>query len=130
MNIQKILPACAVAMGVALVMATSAFTKAPTNKSGDTLYTFQYNAPSGMHPYSQANVENVANWSYTTSTSCNGVNVEACGLQVPESYVDDPIGSPTLDASIDISATESSSNVAYVSGTAAGSNATISNKSN
>lgn len=130
MNIQKVLPACAVAMGVALVLATSAFKEAPTNKSGETLYTFQYNPPAGMHPYAQANVENVANWSYTTSTTCNGLNVEACGLQVPESYVDDPTGSPTLDASINISATESSANVAYVSGTDAGSAATISNKSN
>ncbi|MGF7231363.1 hypothetical protein [Arachidicoccus sp.] len=130
MRLIKILPTCGLALGVALVLATSAFKEAPVNKSGETMYTFQYNAPSGLHPYSAANVENVANWSYTSSTSCNGTNVKACGLQVPESYVDDPTGSPTLDASINISATESSPNVAYVSGTDAGTDATISNKSN
>lgn len=128
MKLYKILPTCGLALGVALVIATSAFTKAPKDKSGDTLYTFQYNAPP-TNPYSQANVENVANWSYTTSNpSCDNTPVKACSLQVPESYVDNPGSSPTLDASIDIT-TGGSASVAYVASTAS-SSAVIENKSN
>ncbi len=128
MKLYKLLPTCGLALGVALVIATSAFKEAPKDKSGDPLYTFQYTGPSD---YSQTEVEDVSNWAYTADTDpCDNHNVEACKVQVPESYVDNPTSSPTLDASINIGATVSSNGTAYVSSTDAGSSAVISNKHN
>lgn len=90
MNIQKILPACAVAMGVALVMATSAFTKAPTNKSGDPSYYFQYQSGDASNP---------ANWQFTSSGSgCSGAG-ESCKILLPEEYVNTSTSPVSIDAS-------------------------------
>lgn len=131
MNIHKILPVFAMVTGAALAVINSAFKEQQKNKNGDTLYSFEYNPPSGAtHPYSQANVENVANWQYTPSSpSCLGSD-RACSIQVPVSFVDNPGTAPTLDSTIEINATNSSPNVAYVNTTAAGADGSISNQSN
>ncbi len=130
MNIQKILPACAVAMGVALVMATSAFKEAPKDKSGDPLYTFQYNPP-GTDPYSVANVEDVGNWSYTANTDpCTSGTAKACKIYA--SHVDNSGPEPVLLTSENISATlNMGTGTARVVSTADGSGSSfISNKPN
>ena len=121
-QIQKIAPFAAMAVGAMLALATSAFNNAPhKTRSGDTMYTFEYNAPDNGTDYSETSVKNVSNWSYTSDNSgCGNHDVKACRIFVPETYVDDPGGSNTLDASIDIS-TGGTSSQAYVSSTDAGS---------
>ncbi|HEU0228656.1 MAG TPA: hypothetical protein VFQ86_13030 [Arachidicoccus soli] len=118
MKLYKLLPTCGLALGVALVLATSAFKEAPKDKSGDTLYTFEYNAPA-TNPYSAANVENVANWSYTSGTpSCDANNQKACSIEVHSNYVNNP-GAPssTLKSNFSISATNYDMSDAYVAST-------------
>ncbi len=130
-SFSKLLPACGFAIAAALAGVTSAFKEAPKNKSGQMLYTFRYNPPSS-DPYSATHVEDVANWSYTADTNpCSGDDVEACKIQVPADYVNNPAGAPatrTLKPAIDIGTTESSLGVNYVSSTAAAGSGTISNK--
>lgn len=118
-HIRKMAPFAAMAVGAVLALATSAFNKASKSKSGDTMYTFQYNPPSGTD-YSENSVKDVANWSYTTNNDrCNDNNVKACKIYVPEAYVDGLPTSHTLDESIDI-VTGGTSTQAYVTSTDAG----------
>ncbi|AYD49068.1 hypothetical protein D6B99_16455 [Arachidicoccus soli] len=126
---QKIAPFAAMAVGVVLALATSAFNKVPKNKSGDTLYTFQYNAPV-TNPYSQTNVENKANWSYTAGTpSCDDNDQQACSFEVSSNSVDIPtMGDPTLKSSFSITAQEYDPSDYYV-GSTSDNDATIVNKS-
>lgn len=128
--IQKVAPFAAMAVGAVLALATSAFSKAPKDKSGDpTTYSFEYNPPSGdPDPYSISNVQNVANWQNTTSPDPCGGSDEACTLlNVPDTYVNGG-STPTLKSTINIVAQESSPNVAFVHSTAAGSSVTIKNQ--
>jgi hypothetical protein len=103
-NKARILPLCAIALGVGLVMVTSAFTKAPQTKTAQgnyTSYTFEYSGPD----YTVAHVEDPSNWTYTTSSpSCSG-NQIACSLQATDSYVDVSGSSPVLKSTINIQAT-------------------------
>lgn len=100
----RLLPLFAIVTGVALVMVTSAFKQAPKDKSGDTLYTFQYNPPA-TNPFSVTNIENVSNWSSTsTSPGCSG-NQKACSIEATDDYVDNSGSSPVLKSTIDIQAT-------------------------
>ncbi|MGF7232620.1 hypothetical protein [Arachidicoccus sp.] len=102
MKLIKILPACGLALGVALVIATSAFTKAPQTKSGDPMYQFTYNPPT-TNPYSVSNVENVANWSYDPNATCPSGNVKACTIEASHVDASDPTN-PVLLSSEDIDA--------------------------
>ena len=128
MNIRKMLPAFAIAIGLALAMATSGFKEVPKNKNGDQLFTFQYNPPGGTD-YSTTSVQNVTKWSYTTDNNdCSNNDIEACKVRVPVTYVNNPTGSPSLKSSVNLTATESSAGISYVSATAAGMSGSISNK--
>jgi len=118
----RFLPLFAIATGVALVMATSAFKEAPKNKNGDTMIAFEYNAPgSDPNPYSQTNVETLGNWQYTSDNSaCTSGNVKACKVYVSSAYVDGSGPSNyTLDPSYVITA--SSGAVSHVTATSDGS---------
>lgn len=129
MKLYKLLPTCGLALGVALVIATSAFKEAPKDKSGDPLYTFQYNAPA-TNPYSETNVENKANWSYNAGTpSCDDNDQRACSFEVSSNSVDVPtMGNPTLKSSFSITAEEYDASDYYV-GSTSDNDATIVNKS-
>ncbi|HTN37409.1 MAG TPA: hypothetical protein VL053_10065 [Arachidicoccus sp.] len=98
MELNKILPIGAIAAGVALVMATSGFTKAPkANLGGDQLYTFQYNPP-GTDPYSVNNVEDENNWSLATpEDACPSGSIKACQIQASQVDLSGPV--PMLLAS-------------------------------
>jgi hypothetical protein len=87
--------------------------KVAAKKSG-TMYTFAYNGPD----FSVANVENEANWSYTSSTDlCDGIDVKPCRIQVSESFVNNPGTAPTLKSTANVSATLNSTfSTAYVDG--------------
>lgn len=131
MRFNKIFPAFAIAIGLVLAVATSGFKEGRQGNRMDT-FTFQYVPPTGdPHPYSVTNVQDKTNWEETgTPPSCSG-SQKACMLNVPDTYVDESGGTPELGSNFSITATESSSNVAYVSNTTAGSGSSvISNRNN
>ncbi len=129
-SFSKLLPACGFAIAAALAGVTSAFKEAPKTKSGDTMFTFQYVPPSGTD-YSQASVENLSNWQYTSdNTRCSDQQIRACKVYVTQGFVDgtDP-GNYTLDPSYEITA--SSGTTSLVTATSDGlSNTYITNKGN
>ncbi|ANI89706.1 hypothetical protein A9P82_10645 [Arachidicoccus ginsenosidimutans] len=117
-NIRKIAPFAAMAMGVVLAFAASAFKQVPHSKSGDDMYTFQYD-PEGT--YTESSVQDTSSWQYTSSpVTCLGSD-KACTIQVSEDYVNvpaTPSGTPTLKGSINIQAQLNSNGHAFVAGTA------------
>lgn len=127
-HIQKIAPFAAMAVGAVLALATSAFKQSPQTKSGDPMYTFEYTPPS-TDPYSAANVQDTANWNFTTNPDpCLGSD-KACTLEVPADYVKNPGSSPTLLSSIDIQTHVNDDGFASVTATAAdGEGAVIANQ--
>lgn len=128
-KLTKILPVCGFVIAVALVGVTSAFKEAPKTKGGQTLYQFQYDPPTGSQAYSVANVENVANWKYAPSGSCNSDNIKACTIMA--SHVDDSDPTdPVLLNSENITAQETSTDVSIVASTADAPNTTSSNIQN
>jgi hypothetical protein len=130
MQIRKMIPAFAIVTGLALALVTSGFKEGTKVNKVDT-FTFEYNPPAGLNPYSITNVQDKSHWKETvTPPSCSG-SLKACMLNVPDTYVDDSGDSPQLGSNFSITATESSSNVAYVSNTSAGSGSgVISNRNN
>lgn len=90
--------------------------KQSTMTKEETLYTFEYNGPD----FSQANVEDESNWTYTPNTDmCSGSDERPCKLQVSASYVNNPSTSPTLKSATNISAAlNTTSNSHYVDGIA------------
>ena len=119
------LPACGFVIAVALVGLTSSFKEAPKSNGSFLTYSFEYQPPS-TDPYSEANVENPANWIYNASaTSCGGIDKACALLDVPDAFVD-ATGTPTLKDAINIVAQETNG-VAKVTSTAA-TLATISNQ--
>ncbi len=138
-SFSKLLPACGFAIAAALAGVTSAFKEAPKDKSGQTMYTFEYTPPASdpTHPYSVGNVENVANWTFTSNDDrCLDVNIRACKIFASPDNVDASGDEPVLLSTEDISAAIfPTTGTAYVQstddgalGTATASN--ISNKSN
>ncbi len=104
--------ASALFLGIVLAVATSAFKPAVKNSKGFTVYTFAYTGPSD---YSPAHVADVANWSYTgSSTLCDNNPEKACTLQATDSYVD-ASGTPVLESSINITTGTGPNGKAYVS---------------
>lgn len=103
----KILPISAFVLGLVLVGITSGFTSGK-----QTSYTFEYVPPSS-NDYSQAEVENLANWEYTTSTvNCGGSN-RACSITAPASLVNTSGDEPELKSEINLE-TKEASNEAYI----------------
>jgi hypothetical protein len=123
---KKIIKKSLIAVGTALTLTLSiAFAvnameskvekQSPPIKE-ETLYTFEYNGSD----FSQVNVEDESNWTYTADTDmCSGTNQRPCKLQVSASYVDNSGTSPTLKSATNISAAlNTTSNSHYVNGIA------------
>lgn len=125
MKKSNIMGATALFLGIILAVATSAFKPMNKNANGRTMYTFYYSGPTD---YSQAHVEDEANWTYVASSDlCDFTDEKACRLQIDESYVNNPTTSPSLKSSANIAADVNSTyNTAYVISTA-DNNAVISN---
>lgn len=99
---------------IALIVAISAAAFTPVKKSSIPFGTklFRYSAPAGS--FSEANVENRANWIFVESTEgCNGNNVKACEILVNDVHVNPD---NTLKSSLTIVATQASGGTFYVSG--------------
>lgn len=112
MKKSNIMSASALFLGILLAVATSAFTPIHKNAKGFTMYTFFYSGPD----YSVSNVEDQANWTYTSNnTLCDDVNDKACRLQATDSYVDLSGATPVLDATIAINASTGGTGKAFVS---------------
>lgn len=87
----------AVLLAVGIVFGMSAFKKDPISKR--LQYTFRYNGPD----YLQANVETESNWVYSADPiTCDGEPEEACSILVDESFVNNPMTTPTLKSSLNI----------------------------
>jgi|SRR5665213_826931 len=72
MNINKMIPSFAVATGLAMAMATSAFREVP--KESINPYFYEYQGPN----FTQANIQDVDNYA-RTSSSCSG-STNVCGV--------------------------------------------------
>jgi len=111
---KHILGLAALSLGFGLVFTQSAF---KAEKPTRAQYTFHYTGPGTM---SESQVENVANWSRDESTQCPDGDDYACSIRVDETYVDNPLTSPTLKSSTNIDASQIGSAKARVSSIAAG----------
>jgi hypothetical protein len=111
---KKIIPLFAIAMGLVLAMATSAFKETPQKINGVNTYLFEFDS---SQPYDVAHVEDKSNWDLNQSAAeCDQTDEEACTIRVPEADVDNPGPSATLKSSFSISATtNSTTGTAYVS---------------
>ncbi|MFB6453789.1 hypothetical protein ACE38W_00855 [Chitinophaga sp. Hz27] len=129
-------PIIAAMASLMLFIGTTAFTNNPikhkktvttttTKKSRATMYTFYYNGSS----FTVNDVQNPTKWTYTSNSSlCDGTDEQACRIQVPATYVDNPTTAPTLKSTVNIQAAlNSSTSTAYVVSTAAGASGVISN---
>jgi hypothetical protein len=127
MQIRKMIPVFAIAMGLVLALATSGFRQGPKDQNKLGMHTFEYTAPSGS--YSQLNVQNEANWVYTSSTSrCNDQDVKACRIFVTDDDVTTSGSGFVLNPGFEITASAGSNS--YVISTDAGSGSNfVSNKS-
>ncbi|MGN6804011.1 MAG: DUF6520 family protein [Ginsengibacter sp.] len=114
MKVKKIMPVFAIALGLVLALATSAFKQAPKDQNGVDTYLFEYDI---SQPYDVSHVQDKANWDLNQNAAgCDQTNQEACTIRVPESDVDNPGPSATLKSSFSITAaTNSSTGTAYVS---------------
>lgn len=132
MNINKtILAAAAVAIASTLVISTSAFKRTSEEKKLDDKYSFTYNSPGGLHPYSKSNVQNKANWQYITGDSrCDDDDELACRIYVSSSNVVPNGGGFDLASTFSITASNDADSTTYVVATSDGSDADyISNRS-
>lgn len=110
---------------VTIAISIFAFT---TKQNTVTRYSFKFNS---ALPYTEANVENPANWSLASgSKSCDAVDEKACSMEVDGAYVNTSGSQPVLNSSINIqSDVDATHNTAYVTSTA-DQDAVITNKSN
>ena len=123
LHFNRIVTAIAIGGGMTMAAATSGLLNT-SNQQFDDPMEFEYVAPpitaSNPDPYSQDNVENLANWHYTsTDPGCSSGNIKACAIHVSPSHVlgTDP-SNYTLDPSFVISA--SSGTTSHVTGTSDG----------
>jgi hypothetical protein len=72
MNIRKVIPAFAIAMGLVLAMATSAFKEVPKGNFDLTFYEYTGS------DFSQTNIQNINNYVKSTNT-CSGTR-NVCGV--------------------------------------------------
>ena len=93
-------------IAVIIAIGAVAFTSPARNL---TNVTFMYNAPSGTD-YSQASVQNKANWSLGTPT-CSADQDRACSLQVPSDKT--TAGGTQLGSSVTITAAQGPDTGAY-----------------
>ncbi|MGA9651326.1 hypothetical protein [Pedobacter sp.] len=109
----------ALVFGLAIVFSQSAFkyVEKQTGKSFDTR-TFYYHGPS---TYTQAQVEDEANWSTVPSEDlCDQTNQVACRIDIDLSFVDNPSSpAPTLKSTANlVAAYNTSTSSAYITGSA------------
>lgn len=87
LNAKAIIHFCAIAGGMTLAVATSAFTIAPQTKSLDDSYFFEYQ-PGEI-------VANPSSWEYTPDESeCRG-DGKSCKIEIKADYVDE-LASPVV----------------------------------
>lgn len=105
------MPAFAIAIGLGLAMATSAFKEVPIT---DPVYSFVFNPPSGTD-FSDDAVMDLSNWQYTSDNDqCSGAT-RACKITVTSGYkTGSSPANYALDPSVDIQATENVSGEAHV----------------
>lgn len=109
----------ALVFGLAIVFSQSAF-KYASSKDGKVLdqRTFYYHGPNA---YTQAQVEDVTNWSIAPPDQlCDDENQAACEIKIDVSFVDNPLTpTPTLNTSAALtSAVYSPTSSAYITGSA------------
>ncbi len=119
MNIKKIIPLFAMALGLVLALGTVAFNvHTPTDVNNAPMYTFQYDQ---SKPLDVTSVETNSNWHVVFEpVDCNDIDEAACTITVPQSAVDNPGQSATLKASFNITALESAPGIAYVDALSSG----------
>ena len=83
MNIKKMIPSFAIAIGVALALATSAFRETP--KGNQNPYYYEYQGPD----FSKTNLQEPGNYT-RTSLSCSG-STNVCGVFLS---IDEGTGNP------------------------------------
>ena len=93
---------CALAVG--MVLGANAFTKnedfsAVKETKAETMVTFRYEAPS-TDPYTEASVQDVANWKEAADQCPISGDEAPCSIQVPLSKVVGTPGQPGLSATI------------------------------
>lgn len=104
----------ALALGLGLVFTQSAFKAENNSKRAE--FTFYYDGPS----FDVADVTNEANWKYDSEANeCSGINDQACTIRISDAYVDNPLTTPALKSTANLTATlRSPYNTAYVTGSA------------
>jgi len=114
MQLKKMMPVFAIAIGLVLAVATSGFKEGSKDKNGVNMYLFEYD---NSQPYDITHVQDKGNWDLNQNAAeCDQTNEEACTISVPESDVDNPGPSATLKSSFSITAaTNSTTGTAYVS---------------
>ena len=101
-------------LSVAVAIIGFAFTKPVKHTFSN--YLFQYTAPGGS--YTIANVTDKTKWAFVSvdgTPSCDATPEKACQLLFEAAGVD-ASGTPILNSSASITAVESITNVAYVTG--------------
>lgn len=102
------LPACAVAVGVALVTVTSAFTEVPKTNGPLAEYYFEYNQPTGQEA-DEAQWEPITQLEYEAST-CSGL-IHGCVLKTTS-----VTGSGTSMRPSKVNVTENNGEIAPITG--------------
>lgn len=104
------------AIVAALVLAT--FALPPKKVKQVDMYVFEFDGTTSGG-YAEGNVEDESNvhWKYVGKNQalCSDDDIRACRVSVTSAYVDNPT-TPTALSGITISADESSTGIAYVSG--------------
>ncbi|WP_316740708.1 hypothetical protein [Pedobacter antarcticus] len=107
-----------------LTFAFKPFSKAKESEKRAS-YTFEYTGTS----YSQPEVQDLNNWSYTSNNDlCAGMAEVPCRIQVSEDYVNESGSEPKLKPNINISAAKSAAHESYFVNTIADATGVISNR--
>ncbi len=114
MNLKKMFPVFAIAIGLVLAVATSGFKEGVKKINGLTTYLFEYDS---SQPFDITHVQDKGNWDLNQNAGeCDETNQAACTIRVPESDVDNPGSTATLKSSFSITAAmNSGTSTAYVS---------------
>lgn len=81
MQIKKVMPAFAIAIGLALAVATSGFKPATTTISDNGQMITAWFEFVGNDPTNLSQVEDYLNYSYTDGQPCSGLTTKICAVQ-------------------------------------------------